>query len=49
MDISVDTSTFPRAGTIVSLDAYKSYPAAKAEPRVGVVAFWESFLISRGG
>jgi hypothetical protein len=49
MDMSVDTSTFPWAGTVVSLDAYKSYPAAKAEPRVGVVAFWESFLINKGG
>jgi hypothetical protein len=26
-----------------------SYPAAKAEPRVGVLALSESFLISRGG
>ena len=26
-----------------------SYPAAKADPRVGVVAFPDSFLISSGG
>lgn len=26
-----------------------SYPAAKADPRVGVVAFSDSFLISSGG
>jgi len=26
-----------------------SYPAAKADPRVGVMAFSDSFLISSGG
>jgi hypothetical protein len=39
----------PLAGTTVSLAAYISYPAAKAEPRVGALAEGTSFLINSGG
>lgn len=49
MLMSVSTSTLPRAGTVVGRDAYRSYPAANSLPRVGVLAFSESFLIRRGG
>ena len=45
---SVSTRTLPLLGTAVSCAAYRSYPAAKADPRVGVVACSESFLTSSG-
>ncbi|RYO74403.1 hypothetical protein DL766_008855 [Monosporascus sp. MC13-8B] len=47
--MSVSTSALPRAGTVVAFAAYRSYPAAKALPRVGSRAFSDSFLTSRGG
>lgn len=43
------TSAFPLAGTTHLAAAYRSYPAAKADPRVGAFAVEESFLISSGG
>lgn len=50
MDILVDTIAFPLAGTVVSSELYRSYPAAKAEPRVGAFAFGESsWICSDGG
>lgn len=47
--IPVSISALPFAGTTVSLAAYISYPAAKAEPRVGALAVSTSFLINSGG
>jgi hypothetical protein len=49
MLMSVSTRTLPRAGIVVSLAAYRSYPAAKALPRVGSFALSESFLIRSAG
>lgn len=49
MDILVETIAFPLAGTVVSSELYRSYPAAKAEPRVGAFAFGERSWIWRGG
>ena len=49
MEMSVSTTTFPLAGTVVSRDAYRSYPAAKALPLVGARAVSESSLTWRGG
>lgn len=45
----VSTIALPLAGTTVSLALYRSYPAAKAEPRVGILADFLSFLTRRGG
>ena len=42
--MSVFTSAFPCAGTTTSYALYKSYPAASAEPRVGVMANSVNFL-----
>lgn len=36
--MSVSTINLPRAGTTASRDAYRSKPAAWADPRVGTVA-----------
>ena len=49
IDMSVETRALPRLGMVMGFEAYRSYPAAKAEPRVGVLASGESFLTSRGG
>lgn len=49
MLMSVSTRALPRAGMVVSLEAYTSYPAAKALPRVGRRALSESFLTRSGG
>ena len=43
------TNPLPLAGIVVASDAYRSYPAAKALPLVGVLAVDETFLTSRGG
>lgn len=40
--ISVATIALPRAGTVVSSELYKSYPAAKALPFVGARPFEDS-------
>lgn len=45
----MSTRAFPLAGTTVSFAAYMSYPAAKADPRVGALAEGTSFLINSGG
>lgn len=47
--IPVSINALPLAGTTVSFAAYISYPAAKAEPRVGALAVSTSFLINSGG
>lgn len=49
MAIPVSTIAFPLAGTTVSFALYISYPAAKAEPRVGARAESTSLLTSSGG
>lgn len=49
MDRSVETSALPRDGIVMAFDAYRSYPAAKADPRVGMVASGESFFTRSGG
>lgn len=49
MEISVSTSAWPRAGTVVACEEYRSYPAAKALPRVGRRALSDSFLTRNGG
>lgn len=45
----VSTNAFPLAGMTVSLALYMSYPAAKAEPRVGARPVGVSFFTWRGG
>lgn len=45
----VSTNAFPLAGMTVSLALYMSYPAAKAEPRVGARPVEVSFFTWRGG
>lgn len=45
----VSTRIFPLFGTVVTCEAYMSYPAANALPLVGALADGESFLTSRGG
>jgi hypothetical protein len=45
----VSTSAWPRPGTVVSMLEYRSYPAAKAEPRVGSVPFEDSSLTWSAG
>ena len=47
--ISVSTNPLPLFGITQSLALYKSYPAAKALPLVGVFACAESFFTSSGG
>ena len=47
--ISVSTNSLPLFGITQSLALYKSYPAAKALPLVGVFAWAESFFTSSGG
>lgn len=47
--IPVSTNAFPLAGITVSLALYMSYPAAKAEPRVGARPVGVSFFTWRGG
>lgn len=47
--ISVSTSAFPCAGIVVAFDAYISYPAANALPRVGSFAFALSFFMRSDG
>lgn len=49
MAMPVSTIALPLAGITVSFALYRSYPAAKAEPRVGARADSTSFLTSRGG
>lgn len=49
MLISVSTKFLPRFGMTHSLALYRSYPAAKALPLVGVFACGDSFLTSSGG
>lgn len=49
MLISVSTNSLPLFGITHSLALYRSYPAAKALPLVGVFARDESFLTSNGG
>jgi hypothetical protein len=49
MDILVFTIALPRAGTVVSSELYRSYPAANALPRVGALALSESNWTWRGG
>lgn len=49
MLMSVSTSPFPLFGIVHSLALYKSYPAAKALPLVGVLARGDSFLTKSGG
>lgn len=49
MLISVSTNPLPLFGITHSLALYKSYPAAKALPLVGVFAYTESFFTSSGG
>lgn len=49
MLMSVSTNALPRAGMTVSFAAYRSYPAAKADPRVGSRALSDSFLMRREG
>jgi hypothetical protein len=45
----VSTIALPLAGITVSFALYISYPAAKAEPRVGALAEATSFLTRSGG
>lgn len=45
MLMSVLTRALPRAGIVVSREAYMSYPAANSLPRVGRRPLSESFLI----
>lgn len=45
----VATIALPFAGITVSFALYRSYPAAKAEPRVGARAESTNFLTSNGG
>jgi hypothetical protein len=45
----VDTNPFPLAGITVSFALYRSYPAAKADPRVGARADSVSFFTRSGG
>lgn len=49
MAMPVSTIALPLAGITVSFALYRSYPAAKAEPRVGARADSTSFLTSKGG
>lgn len=45
----VSTIALPLAGITVSFALYRSYPAAKSEPRVGARAESTSFLTNNGG
>lgn len=48
--MSVETMAFPRAGTTVISELYRSYPAANALPRVGALPFGDrSWTCSGGG
>ena len=49
MLISVSTNPLPLFGITHSLALYRSYPAAKALPLVGVFACADSFFTSSGG
>ena len=49
MLMSVSTNPLPLLGITHPLALYRSYPAAKALPLVGVVACAESFFTSSGG
>lgn len=49
IEIPVSTSALPFAGTTVSFALYTSYPAAKAEPRVGALADGTSSLTRSWG
>lgn len=47
--MSVSTSTLPHAGTVAPFEAYKSYPAANADERVGGIAEEDSSFTWSGG
>jgi hypothetical protein len=48
IEMSVSTMALPRAGTVEGREAYRSKPAAEAEPRVGMMASGARRLTRRG-